>query len=158
MKKSAGIIFRTMLLLMVGVIIGLYISDNNLNNAGLGFSLGDNNKVSKALTLIKNNYVDSVNADSLEGITVNNLLQNLDPHSVYLQPQRAQSINENLDGGFNGIGLEYQLLRDTLVITQVYAGGPAATAGLIPGDKVISVNKKRFSGTHLTTKRVDKTL
>ncbi|HAL83889.1 MAG TPA: hypothetical protein DCO83_17950 [Mucilaginibacter sp.] len=158
MKKSAGIIFRTMVLLLLGIIIGVYISDNNLNNAGLGFSLGDNNKVSKALTLIKNSYVDSVNADSLEGIAVNNLLQNLDPHSVYLQPQRAQSINENLDGGFNGVGLEYQLLRDTLFITQVYAGGSAAAAGLIPGDKIISVNKKRFSGTHLTTKRVDKTL
>lgn len=144
------------MLLLLGIIIGLYISDNNLNNNSLGFSLGDNNKVSKALNLIKNSYVDSVNADSLEGITVNNLLQNLDPHSVYLQPQRAQSINENLDGGFNGIGLEYQLLRDTLFITQVYAGGPAATAGLIPGDKVISVNQKKFSGTHLNPQRVDK--
>ena len=80
----------------------------------------------KFLKLVKNNYVDTVNADSLEGVAVNNLLQNLDPHSLYLQPERAQTIDENLDGGFNGVGLEYQLLRDTLVVTQVYPGGPAA--------------------------------
>jgi len=100
MKKSAGIIFRSMILLLVGVTIGLYISDYSFANHRLGFSLGSNDKVSKALTLIRDNYVDSVDEDSLAGVTVNNLLQNLDPHSLYLQPERAQSINESLDGGF----------------------------------------------------------
>ena len=156
MKKGAGIIFRSMILLLVGITIGLYISDYSFTNHSLGFSIGGNDKVSKALTLIKNNYVDSVNEDSLEGIAVNNLLQNLDPHSLYLQPQWAQSINESLDGGFNGIGLEYQLLRDTLVITQIYPGGPAAAAGLVTGDKVINVNQKKFSGTNLTVDGVNK--
>ena len=157
MKKSAGLIFRSIVLLLVGVTIGLYISDSNFNNNNsIGFSLGGHDKVSKALTLIKDNYVDSVNEDSLEGVAVNNMLQNLDPHSLYLQPQKAQSINENLDGGFNGIGLEYQLLRDTLFITQVYPGGPAAKAGLVPGDKVISVDNKKFSGTKLTANGVNK--
>ena len=102
------------------------------------------------------NYVDSVNVDSLEGVTVNNLLQNLDPHSLYLPPQQAESINERLDGGFNGIGIEYQLLRDTLVITQVYDGGPAQQAGIVTGDRVINVNSKKFSGTHLTPASVNK--
>jgi carboxyl-terminal processing protease len=156
MKRSAGIIFRSIVLLLVGITIGLYISDSNFNNHSLGFSLGNHDKVSKALSLIKDNYVDSVNEDSLEGVAVNNMLQNLDPHSLYLQPQRAQSINENLDGGFNGVGLEYQLLRDTLFITQVYPGGPAAKAGLISGDKVISVDNKKFSGTKLTADGVNK--
>ncbi len=156
MKKTAGIIFRSLILLLVGIAIGLYISDNNFAGRTLGFSIGNHDKVSKALTLIKNNYVDSVNEDSLEGITVNDLLQNLDPHSLYLQPQRAQSINESLDGSFTGVGLEYQLLRDTLVITQVYPGGPAANAGLIAGDRVINVDKKKFSGTKLTADRVNK--
>jgi carboxyl-terminal processing protease len=122
----------------------------------MGFSLPGSSKVSKVLSLLKNNYVDSVNVDSMEGVTVNNLLQNLDPHSLYLPPQRAQSINESLDGGFTGIGLEYQLLRDTLYLTQIYPGGPAAVAGLVAGDKVISVDQKKFSGTHLTADRVNK--
>lgn len=147
--------FRTMTLLLLGIAIGLFISDNNFARRGMGFTLPGSSKVSKVLSLIKNNYVDSVNVDSMEGVTVNNLLQNLDPHSLYLPPQRAQSINESLDGGFTGIGLEYQLLRDTLYLTQIYPGGPAALAGLVAGDKVINVDHKKFSGTHLTAERVN---
>jgi carboxyl-terminal processing protease len=156
MKKSAGIIFRSLILLLLGIAIGLLVSDNNFVSRGLGIS-SDNDKISRVLTLVKHNYVDSVNTDSVEGVTVNSLLQNLDPHSVYLPPRQAESLNERLEGGFNGIGLTYQLLRDTLVITQVYPDGPAAKAGLIAGDRVINVNEKKFSGTNLTTKVVDKT-
>lgn len=156
MKKTAGIIFRTSILLLLGIAIGLLISDNTITGHSLGFSLSGNDKISKVLTLVKHNYVDSVNVDSVEGVTVNSLLQNLDPHSMYLPPQQAQLINERLEGGFNGIGLGYQLLRDTLVITQIYSGGPAAKAGLIAGDRIINVNGKKFSGTKLTAARVDK--
>ena len=145
-----------MILLLLGVAIGLLISGNDVTDHSLGFSLTPSDKISKVLNLVKQNYVDSVNVDSIEGVTVNNLLQNLDPHSLYLPPQQAQSINERLEGGFNGIGLEYLLLRDTLFITQVYPGGPAAAAELIPGSKIIDVNNKKFSGTHLTVERVNK--
>ncbi|MDP9047410.1 MAG: PDZ domain-containing protein, partial [Bacteroidota bacterium] len=157
MKKAAGVIFRTTILLLLGIAIGLLIGDNNFTGRSLGFSLSGNDKISKVLTLVKHNYVDSVNVDSVEGVTVNSLLQNLDPHSTYLPPQQAQSINERLEGGFNGIGLAYQLLRDTLVITEIYPGGPAAKAGLTTGDRVINVNGKKFSGSGLTADRVNKT-
>ncbi len=156
MKKVAGIIFRSLVLLLVGITIGLYISGRSFAGRSYGISLGGHDKVSKALNLIKNNYVDSVDDDSLQGVAINNLLQNLDPHSLYLQPQRAQSINENLDGSFTGIGLEYLLLRDTLYITQVYRDGPAAKAGLAAGDRVIKVDGDLFSGTKLTADRVNK--
>ena len=158
MKKAAGIVFRSAILILLGVAVGLFISKQNFSRHGLSFSLGNDDKISKVLDLVKENYVDSINSDSLEGVAVNNLLQNLDPHSLYLQPERAQTINENLDGGFDGVGLEYQLLRDTLVITQIYPDGPAATAGLATGDKVISINQKKLSGTRLTAERVDTVL
>src|SRR3978361_1631462 len=153
MKRAAAIIFRSFILILLGIAIGLYLA----GNARRGFPFSGNNKISRVLQLVHQNYVDSVNVDSIEGVTVNNLLQNLDPHSLYLPPQQAQSINERLEGGFNGIGLEYQLLRDTLYITMVYPGGPAATAGLVTGDKVLTVNNKKFSGTHLTAEKVNKT-
>jgi len=152
MKRAASIIFRSLILILLGVAIGLVLGDN----LRPGFSVRKGSKVSKVLQLVHHNYVDSVNTDSLEGITVNNILQNLDPHSLYLPPQQAESINERLDGGFNGIGIEYQLLRDTLIITQVYDGGPAMQAGIITGDKVIDVDGKRFSGTHLNQQLVSK--
>src|SRR6201991_3835379 len=155
MKKTAGVIFRTMILLLLGIAIGLLISDGNFADRNLGFSFSGTDKISKVLELVGNNYVDSVNVDSIEGVSVNNLLQNLDPHSLYLPPQQAQSINERLDGGFNGIGIEYQILRDTLIITQVYEGGPAARAGLLTGSKVLTADGKKFSGAKLTAEKVN---
>jgi carboxyl-terminal processing protease len=157
MKNAAAVIFRSFILILLGIVIGLFISGNSLTGKGLGIS-GSDDKLSKAVSLIKSNYVDSVNIDSVEGVAVNNILQNLDPHSLYLPPQQARSVNERLEGSFNGIGLEYQLLRDTLFITQVYPGAPTAEAGLMAGDKIIEVNKKKFSGTHLTADRVDRIL
>ncbi|WP_454801718.1 S41 family peptidase [Mucilaginibacter phyllosphaerae] len=155
MKRTAGIIFRTLILILIGITIGLLISEDNF--LGNRLNLSGQNKISRVLDLVNNKYVDSVNTDSLEGITVNDMLQNLDPHSVYLPAQQARSINERLQGGFNGIGLEYQLLRDTLVITQVNVGGPAAKAGVLVGDRVILVDNQPFSGTKLTISRISKT-
>jgi len=108
MKRAASIIFRTFIILLVGIAIGLYLADPVrpvFSHSG--------GKIGKVLQLVHHDYVDSVNTDSLEGVAVNNLLQNLDPHSLYLPPQQAETINERLDGGFEGIGIEYQLLRDT---------------------------------------------
>ncbi|GAA4095281.1 S41 family peptidase [Mucilaginibacter panaciglaebae] len=136
----------------MGVAIGLFLGDNHITeHIDLN---GD--KVSRVLDLVRHNYVDSVDVDSIEGTTVNNLLQNLDPHSLYLPPQQATSINERLEGGFTGIGVEYVLLRDTLVVTQVTPYGPAYNAGLRPGDKVLEVDHQSFSGTHLTAQKVSK--
>jgi len=154
MKKAASIIFRSLILILVGIAIGLYISDNNSNHTIFPFAKRD--KVSKVLQLVRNTYVDSVNVDSIEGVAVNNMLQNLDPHSLYLPPQQASSINEKLEGGYTGIGIEYILLRDTLVITQVTPNGPAARAGLTVGDRVLTVENKKFSGVHLTTDSVSR--
>lgn len=152
MKRAASVIFWSFILILFGIAIGLLLAEN----ARRGFSFSSGNKISKVLQLVHRNYVDSVNVDSIEGVTVNNLLQNLDPHSLYLPPQQAQSINERLDGGFDGVGIEYQLLRDTLVITQVYAHGPARSAGVQTGGKVLNVNNKKISGSHLTISAINK--
>jgi len=142
------------LLVLSGVTIGLIAGNSKFLAQNSGNS-AENEKIAKVLQLVRQNYVDSVNVDSMEGVTANNLLQNLDPHSMYLPPKQAQAINEKLEGGFNGFGIEYQLLRDTLFITQVYPDGPAAKAGMTSGDMVININNKKFSGTKLTVKRVD---
>jgi len=155
MKKGAGIIFRSVILILIGVAIGLLIGDNDLSSRYLDEPTVKNDKLAKVLQLVRQNYVDSINVDSVEGVAANNLLQNLDPHSVYLPPKQAQAINEKLEGGFNGFGIEYQLLRDTLFITQVYPNGPAQKAGLVSGDAIIDINNKKFSGTNLTTDKVD---
>jgi carboxyl-terminal processing protease len=149
MKKTASIIFRSAILILLGVFLGMLISRDDLSGPLPGFSFKHDTKMSKVLQLVQYNYVDSVNVDSIEGATVNELLQKLDPHSLYLPPRQATAINERLEGGFTGLGIEYNLLRDTFVITQVYPGSPAAKAGLPGGAKIIAVNNKKFSGTGL---------
>ncbi|AMR31368.1 hypothetical protein A0256_07985 [Mucilaginibacter sp. PAMC 26640] len=156
MKQAAGVILRTILLILIGVTIGILMT-RDFNGHTIFGAPAQSDKISRVLNLVNNNYVDSVNTDSIEGVTVNDMLQSLDPHSIYLPAQQAQNINERLGGGFNGIGLEYQLLRDTLVITQIYPDGPAAKAGLMTGDKVVLVDNKPFSGTKLTPLRIGKT-
>lgn len=155
MKNIAGIIFRSLILILFGVAIGIYFESGSLGGSGLSLS---EDKLSKAIALVKNSYVDTVNIDSLEGVSTNHLLQNLDPHSLYLPRQQAESINERLEGTFTGLGLEYDLMRDTLFVIQVYPDGPAFKAGLKPGDRIIEVDHKKFAGTHLTTEHVNKIL
>jgi carboxyl-terminal processing protease len=153
MKRTAAIIFRSIILVLAGVAIGFFMSDNHIADR---LDPNGKDKVSKVLNLVRHNYVDSVDVDSIEGSTVNNLLQTLDPHSLYLPAQQATSLNERLEGGFNGVGIEYILLRDTLVITQVNTNGPAAKAGIVPGDRVIEVDHKGFSGTTLSIPKISK--
>lgn len=158
MKRAAAIIFRSLLLLLCGIAIGLMLSNDNTSVSRLRnpFSRG-NDKISRILELVKDNYVDTVDIDHIEGEAINNVLQGLDPHSLYLPPQQAESVNERLEGGFNGIGIEYQLLRDTVCVTQVYPDGPADKVGIKTGAKIIRVDGQPFSGTKLTSARVNQT-
>ncbi|MBE9584531.1 S41 family peptidase [Mucilaginibacter sp. JRF] len=158
MKRTASIIFRSAFLILIGVVLGMYLGGGDMDGQPFGLSLNRSDKMSKVLELVQYNYVDSVNVDSIEGATVNELLQKLDPHSLYLPPRQATAVNERLEGGFTGLGIEYSLLRDTLVITQVYPGGPAAKAGITGGTKVITVNGKQFAGIGITDSVVTKTL
>ncbi|RFZ83196.1 S41 family peptidase [Mucilaginibacter terrenus] len=155
MKHTAAVIFRTLILLLIGIGLGIFITDKRSGRRFFTTSSGED-KISKVLGLVNSSYVDSVNTDSIEGVTVNDMLQSLDPHSVYLPAQQARNISERLQGGFDGVGLEYQLLRDTLVVTMVYPNGPAARAGVQTGGKVLEVDGKPFSGTGLTLARVSK--
>jgi carboxyl-terminal processing protease len=154
MMKSNTITFvRTLVLLFAGALMGIWFSNENFS--GHPFFLSQDDKLQRVVKLVHDNYVDSVNMDSLEGKTVNQVLQNLDPHSLYLPPQRAQSINEKLAGGFDGVGIEYVLINDTLYVSQVYPGGPAAKAGVAGGDRVLTVDGQKFTGLHLNAEQIN---
>ncbi|MCJ8211938.1 S41 family peptidase [Mucilaginibacter sp. RS28] len=154
MKHAASLIFRSIILILAGVTIGLL-----LNNQGfVARQVSGNRKVDSALMIIKQRYVDTVNIDTIETNAINGMLQQLDPHSVFLAKQQARSVNERLEGSFNGLGLEYILLRDTMVVTMVYPNSPAAKAGMTNGDHILSINKRQVAGTGITTDTVSKLL
>lgn len=115
----------------------------------LSIDFGRNNKVNRVLNLIRKNYVDSVNVDSLEHMAIGEILTHLDPHSIYLPPTEAKKQNEKLEGNFEGIGIEYYLLSDTILVTSVRPSGPSEKAGLKKGDKIIAVNGEGITGKGL---------
>ncbi len=143
-KKNILLAFLFAIAVAVGMFFGSLYSGSRLGNETgfLGYLFTRNTKVSNILRLVKNKYVDSVNVDSMEDLAVNQILSNLDPHTVYLAPADAQQQNESLEGGFEGIGIEYFLVNDTILITSVRPWGPAEKAGIQPGDKIVAVNAK----------------
>lgn len=107
-------------------------------------------KVDEIINLINRNYVDEIDADTLSHTEIDSLLRQLDPHSVYLPPVKADEQTELLEGNFEGIGIEYYILKDTLLITKVFKNGPAENAGLKLGDKILKIDSLYVSGRHLS--------
>ena len=106
-------------------------------------------KVEDIIHIINKNYVDDVNADSLQHLPIDSLLHQLDPHSMYLPANEAGAFSETLEGNFEGIGVEYYILNDTLLVTSVFKDGPAFMAGLKQGDKILKVDSNYVSGKAL---------
>jgi carboxyl-terminal processing protease len=106
-------------------------------------------KVDEILTIINKNYVDDVNTERLHKMPIDSMLHQLDPHSVYLPPAKAFEQAEVLQGQFEGIGIEYYVLNDSLLVTNVIKNGPAFDAGLKIGDRILKVDNFAVSGMRL---------
>ncbi len=141
------------LFLAIGVVIGTVLVPSGRTT----FS-GSNNRVSEIMSLIEGYYVDTVDSEMMEEQAIADMLQTLDPHSVFISSRDIQAVNEPLEGEFDGIGVEFNILDDTVYIVNVIEGGPSEKAGLQAGDRIITVNDTLFSGTDLTNERVIKTL
>ena len=155
MKKSTRFNLLIALTYSVTLIGGMFLGYKFLKDQGFKIQkdvrYADNNaqKVDDIIHIINKNYVDEVNADSLHHLPIDSLLHQLDPHSMYLPANEAYEFSENLDGNFEGIGVEYYILNDTLLVTNVIKDGPAFLAGLKQGDKIIKVDSAIVSGKSL---------
>jgi carboxyl-terminal processing protease len=103
-------------------------------------------KFKEILQLIDNNYVDTVNTDELVDFSINKMLEKLDPHTSYYNPKDAVAARSQLESGFDGIGVEFNLFRDTVFVVTALTGGPSEAAGIQSGDKIIKVNGEAFTG------------
>lgn len=157
-KKSLIIAACYTGILILGMIIGpkFHREDANAKNGAFLrlLSSSKDDKFDQVFGLIRDNYVDSVNVDSIQEHTIGQLLKNLDPHSSYMDPETAKLFTEDLDGSYQGIGLEYQIVRDTLLVTQLNAQGPAKRAGLKLGDKIIQIEGYNIAGVGVTSKKL----
>ncbi|MDE5942031.1 MAG: S41 family peptidase [Muribaculaceae bacterium] len=115
-------------------------------------------KFQTILNLIKKDYVDEVDLDSLLEKTLPGLLTNLDPHSVYIPAEDLQSVNEELDGSFCGIGVQFMINNDTITVVEVVSGGPSEKIGIKAGDRIVSVDGENVAGIGLKNEQVLKKL
>ena len=111
-------------------------------------------KMLEVLALINREYVDNVPLDSLVEITIPELLHNLDPHSAYISAKDLERVNSELEGSFGGIGIQFQTPGDTVTVVEVIAGSPAYKAGLLPGDRIVTVDSTDIAGKKLSNEEI----
>lgn len=132
-----------------GIFIGRTVSRHKLRDGEIMTAAGNRfsqNKLVYALSLIDSRYVDQVNLDSLTDVAIPKLLSELDPHSVYIPAQEFAEVNESLEGEFDGIGVMFNMMTDTVVVLNVIPGGPSDLAGVHNGDRIIMIGDSLVAG------------
>lgn len=139
------------IVMIVGMIIGFQLKEKTMSPQF--FTPSNRSSLQELTELIKNRYVDKVSADSINGLVANELLKHLDPHSVFIPSSDLSAANEDIMGNFQGIGIEFRQMNDTVNVMSIMPGGPAEKVGLITGDQLIFVNDtvsiagKKLDGT-----------
>jgi carboxyl-terminal processing protease len=138
--------------LVLGLIIGSRLSGSRGGSSAL-----DNKqiqKISDVVQLLDARYVDNIDKDKIFEETISEMLHKLDPHSNYISAKEMLAVSESIEGKFGGIGIRFQIIRDTVCITNVIEGSPSQSVGIRSGDKIIKINKKLFTGKKITNELV----
>ena len=146
-KKFQPIIFAV--LIISGIIIGSNLNPKKIKN--------DSSKINSILELIESHYVDTLKTDFDEKI-INSIIKDLDPHTSYIPKKKYQSVSENMLGGFSGIGIEFNIIEDTIVVVSPITGGPSEKLGIISGDRIITVDSVNVAGIGIENNGVVKRL
>jgi carboxyl-terminal processing protease len=103
-------------------------------------------KFNDVLTFTEKYYVEEVDTQKLVETAINGMLASLDPHSVYISPDQFKQVEESFRGDFEGIGIEFQIVNDTLTVVSAISGGPSEALGILPGDRIVKINDESVIG------------
>ncbi|MBI4648380.1 MAG: S41 family peptidase, partial [Bacteroidia bacterium] len=148
------------IILSVTLIFGLWLGNRigkNTNRTFLNL-YPSSNKINMLLDYIEEKYVDPVSKKELIELSIPQILNNLDPHSVYIPSKEVETMNEPLEGNFYGIGIQFNIQNDTIVVINTISGGPSALLGVLPGDRIVSINDTLYVGSKITSDQVMKKL
>lgn len=145
------------LVLILTLVIGFLIG-NFSKPLSRKYFVTPENKINVILDIIKSDYVDTVNMKNLVEGAIPTIINELDPHSVYIPAEDLQAVNEDLEGHFSGIGVQFSLQNDTIVVVNVISGGPSEKVGLQAGDRIVTINDSIFVGVDINNEKVMKTL
>ncbi|WP_048797762.1 S41 family peptidase [Segatella buccae] len=137
------------LCVVIGIGIGSFFT-NHFSGNRLNIINSGSNRLNNLLHIIDDQYVDEVNIDSLVDKAIPQILAELDPHSVYISAKDVQTATDDLKGSFSGVGIEFTIREDTIHVQNVIKNGPAERAGLLAGDKIVTIDGKPFVGKVVT--------
>lgn len=157
--KNTKYQIRLPLILALGLAGGIFIGATFSESSPAQNDLGkDIQKFKEVLTLVDRNYVDEVNTSDLVEDAIAHMLNKLDPHSYYISAKDKVAANEDLQGNFEGIGIEFNIFKDTIVVVTPLSGGPSESLGIMSGDQIIAIDDKNVAGVGFTNRDVQKHL
>ncbi len=154
--KNSKQAIRLPLYIAVAISIGIFLGANMASPAsnptqGLVKNL---QKFRQIISYIENDYVDPVNSDELVEGAISNVLKDLDPHSVYIPPRESELAQSQLEGNYEGIGIEFNIFKDTIFVVTPLSGGPSEKLGIKTGDKIIKVDGENVAGIDINNRKV----
>lgn len=136
------------------MLLGFNLRDSLRTKRDIQTIIERNDRLEQVIDLVKEKYVDTVNANLLYQDAITGILSHLDPHTVYIPSDQLQDVTEDMEGSFFGIGVEFSIVRDTIQVTSVVEQGPAERAGVNIGDQLIKVGDSVVAGTGITSDRI----
>ena len=155
-KNNLPIYFAIAVIL--GILIGVFFGGNYNDILSLNKNTSQEQKIKRLINFIEKDYVDDVNTDSLLDGAINQMLNKLDPHSVYIPKENLQAVTENMQGNFVGIGVQFRMINDSITVVQPIKGGPSIKAGIKAGDRILMADKDTLFGKNFRSGIVPKYL
>ena len=155
MNENKKLIIFLPLIISISIVLGITVGTQFSNRKYIS---NNDRKLNTILNMVSDGYVDTIDVNKIIEQTIPHMLNNLDPHTVYIPAKDLTEVNNELDGSFSGIGISFFIMNDTVRIIEVLSGGPSEKAGLIAGDKIVSVNDTSFTGSKVTNQEVFKKL
>lgn len=140
------------LLFVAGIYLGKILYSDSSSNSLMLYPRAD--KINSVLNYIESEYVDTVDREGIIENVIPSILENLDPHSIYIPARELTSFNEPLEGNFSGIGVQFNMQKDTVVIVSVIENGPSEKVGLLPGDRIVMVDDTLIGGVGMPSDQI----
>jgi carboxyl-terminal processing protease len=143
------------LFIIISLLLGFYLGKyHRITGPQLKLLRSGQNKIQEALEIISRNYVDTVDVNRLSESAVNKIISELDPHSSYIPVSEVEAANEDLEVSFSGIGIQFNMQFDTILVISIISGGPAEKAGLMPFDRIVTVDDSIVAGRNIGTTKI----
>ncbi len=160
-NKTRRLVIWMPVFLAVAIIAGVFLGaklQSRLQLSARTTQANGANKVSLIMSLIEGNYVDTVDSKKIVEAAIPEILKQLDPHTVYIPAKDMQEVSEEMSGNFSGIGVQFSIQNDTIMVIDVISGGPSQKLGIRAGDRIVKVNDSIMAGVKVTNEKVLKKL